>query len=220
MINDMLLIDDVFDADLLNHVVSVTDKVEFEDGNKTLAPFAKGAKKNKQLLEQQAPKLFESLKNQLAQNQAFQEFVWPLRFGRPTLSKYGVGSYYGWHNDAAFMGNIRADYSFTIAINSPDEYEGGHLRLKTPQGLKEIRLNQGQCIVYSTGLLHEVAEVTAGERFVMIGWVESRIRDPRHKEVLNTLSGIRHAELAENGRSEAFINLSKVWADLNRLWVG
>ncbi len=45
MINDMLLIDDIFDADLLNHVISVTDKVEFEDGNKTLAPFAKGAKK-------------------------------------------------------------------------------------------------------------------------------------------------------------------------------
>ena len=28
MINDMLLIDDIFDADLLNHVISVTDKVE------------------------------------------------------------------------------------------------------------------------------------------------------------------------------------------------
>ncbi len=76
---------------------------------------------------------------------------------------------FGWHNDAAFMGNVRADYSFTIAINSSDEYEGGHLRLKTPQGLKEVRLKQGQGIVYSTGLLHEVAEVTAGERFVMIG---------------------------------------------------
>lgn len=220
MINDILIIDDIFDAKLLRHVISVTDKVEFDDGNKTLAPFAKGAKKNKQLLEPQAPKLFEVLKNQLAQNQTFQDFVWPLRFGRPTLSKYGVGSYYGWHNDAAFMGNARADYSFTIAINSPDEYEGGNLRLKTPQGLQEVRLNQGQGIVYSTGLLHEVAEVTAGERFVMIGWVESRIRDPRHKEVLNTLSTIRQTELAENGRTETFINISKVWADLQRLWIG
>jgi len=68
--------------------------------------------------------------------------------------------------------------------------------------------------------LHEVAEVTAGERFVMIGWVESRIRDPRHKEVLNTLANIRNTELAENGRSETFINVSKVWADLQRLWIG
>ena len=219
MINDIKIVDDLFDAELLQHITTVTDKVEFEDGNKTLASFAKGTKKNKQLLERNAPKLFELLKGSLLKNAEFNEFVWPSRFGRPTLSKYGVGSFYGWHNDAAFMGNVRADYSFTIGINSCDDYEGGELRLKLPTGLKEVRLKKGQGIIYSTGLLHEVAEVTSGERFVMIGWVESRVGDPRHKEVLNTLANVRKVELELNGRSENFINMTKAWTDLQRLWV-
>ncbi|HCH99935.1 MAG TPA: Fe2+-dependent dioxygenase [Alphaproteobacteria bacterium] len=219
MINDMKIIDDLFDEDVINRILEVTKNVTFEDGDKTLAAFAKGSKKNKQLLEHNAPKLIQGLKSILLANQDFHDFTWPSEFGRPTLSKYGVGSFYKWHNDAAFMGNVRADYSFTIGINSCDEYEGGELRLKTAEGIKEVRLQPGQGIVYSTGLLHEVAEVTAGERFVMIGWIQSRVRDPRHKEVLNSLSSMRKNELSENGRSETFINLTKVWADLQRLWL-
>ena len=219
MINDMIIIDDLLDANVLKNIVTVTDKVQFADGTKTLAAFAKGSKKNSQLLEPQAPKLFQMIKEKLLAHPTFNEFAWPAKFGRPTLSKYGVGEYYGWHNDAPFMGNARTDYSFTIGINSCDDYEGGHLRLALPEGIKEVRLKPGQGIVYSTGLLHEVAEVTAGERFVMIGWIQSKLRDPRHKTILNNVADLRKKEFEANGRTETFISLGKVRADLERLWV-
>ena len=59
------------------------------------------------------------------------------------------------------------------------------------QKKKQIKLNPGEMIIYPTKYLHEVKEVTEGERLVCVGWIESQIPDNEDRESLSMLnSGI------------------------------
>ncbi|MFM6973438.1 MAG: 2OG-Fe(II) oxygenase, partial [Alphaproteobacteria bacterium] len=70
----------------------------------------------------------------------------------------------------------RSDLSFTVWLTPPDDYSGGALVLETPSGEEAFRLPAGHALVYPSTLLHRVEPVTAGERLVAVGWIESRIR--------------------------------------------
>jgi predicted 2-oxoglutarate/Fe(II)-dependent dioxygenase YbiX len=39
-------------------------------------------------------------------------------------------------------------------------------------------------VLYPAGALHEVEPVTAGERLVCVGWIESFVPDPEARELL------------------------------------
>ncbi len=106
------------------------------------------------------------------------------------FSKYMTGGYYHTHVDSQKMGNRRTDYSVTVFINDPHEYEGGELCIDIGTQEVKFKLPAGKAILYPTGIPHRVDEVTSGERHVCVFWLESAIQDVRIREIYKGLDAI------------------------------
>ena len=147
-------------------------------------------------------------------------FARPARFGAPLLSRYGVGDAYATHVDDALMGDppLRTDLAWTLFLSAPDDYDGGELVIDTAAGETPVKLPAGALVVYDCGALHRVTPVTRGERRAAVGWIQSRLRDPRHREILFTLDQTRRALHARDGDSDEFLRLSQVHSQLLRMW--
>ena len=109
----------------------------------------------------------------------FPEKIFSILFSRTAKSMF-----YKRHLDIPYTPFGRRDYSFTLFLNSPGDYEGGELVLNIPPESKSIKLNVGEAVIYPTKYLHEVKEVTAGERLVCVGWIQSYIKDDFEREIL------------------------------------
>ena len=103
------------------------------------------------------------------------------------FTRTGVGMYYGPHVDHPYLPTGRRDLSFTIFLNNPNEYEGGELILYITPETKKIKMNQGDIIIYPTKYIHEVTQVTKGERMVCVGWIESQIPRDDDRESLSLM---------------------------------
>ena len=131
---------------------------------------------------------------------------------------------YGWHVDDPVMGqgpHYRTDVSCTIFLSEPGEYDGGELMIRTAFGEQKVKLKAGDGVIYSSGTLHQVAEVTRGVRLVAIGWVQSMVRDPAQREILFELAGARDKLLADapampqtDAVDHAYINLVRMWSEI------
>ncbi len=110
----------------------------------------------------------------------------PRRAGPLLASAAGPGEAYGIHRDEALLGGIRADFSFTLFLDS--DFEGGSLRIRAPGGWGEWRAQPGSLILYPAGLPHEVTPVTAGERRVVAGWLESVVADAGARRQITALA--------------------------------
>jgi PKHD-type hydroxylase len=148
-------------------------------------------------------------------------FVFPRRLPAPTLSRYAAGMKYGAHTDAAFLPvapePLRSDVSCTIFISRPEEYQGGELLIHLGTEAVRIKGAAGSAIFYPSTTLHEVAPVSAGERIVMITFIESQIPDQLQRELLYTLGEVRALEglkMEWQNRTQ----LEFVIANLHRMW--
>lgn len=99
------------------------------------------------------------------------------------FSKYLEGGYYHQHVDNQRMGRMRTDYSCTLFINDPEEYEGGELCIDIGTQEVKYKLEAGKAIIYPTGVKHRVDTVTSGERHVCVFWIESALQDVRMREL-------------------------------------
>lgn len=102
------------------------------------------------------------------------------------VSKTGPGGYYHPHTDLHFNG----DYSTTVFLNSPKEYEGGELCLYLNNEEKKIKLDAGWAVTYKTGTLHRVNRVISGCRYVSVLWTRSKIKDDFIRNVCSELNKI------------------------------
>jgi PKHD-type hydroxylase len=113
------------------------------------------------------------------------------------FTKYGVGQYYGWHNDSGsepyncsqnadgtwpgMHGKIRK-LSVTVSLCEPTEYVGGNLEFdfknsmdteykknKTTKECVEIR-PRGSIVVFPSFVWHRVTPVTKGTRYSLVMW--------------------------------------------------
>ena len=90
------------------------------------------------------------------------------------VSKTSSGGFYNPHTDNWDNG----DYSTTLFLNSPDEYEGGELCLYLGgQEETKFKLDSGWAITYSTGTVHRVNKVLSGSRYVSVFWTKSLLKD-------------------------------------------
>ena len=112
----------------------------------------------------------------------------------------------------------RSDLSFTIALSGPDDYEGGALVLESPGKEEVFRLPVGHALVYPSTMLHRVEPVTSGERFVAVGWIESRIRHADQRELLFELDMAGRTLFERSGGDEVFDSISRTYANLLRRW--
>jgi PKHD-type hydroxylase len=203
----------------------VLDQSAFVDGKLTAGRAAERVKHNTELDRDlpQRDALTQIVVTALYRSETFRSAALPLKLGTPIFARYTPGMAYGWHVDDPVMGqgpHYRTDVSFTLFLSEPEEYDGGELVIRTAFGEQKVKLKAGDAVIYPSGTLHQVAEVTRGVRLVSIGWVQSMVRDPARREILFELGGARDTLLAEtpgtaatDAVDHAYINLVRMWAE-------
>jgi PKHD-type hydroxylase len=152
----------------------------------------------------------------------------PRRIFNPLFNRYtGGANHYGAHIDGAVLHSrnpaqwVRTDLSCTLFLAEPDEYDGGELILREPQGERRLKLPAGDLVLYPGTLLHEVMPVTRGTRLASFFWVESMVRGGDQRQLLfemdMALLQLRQA-MGENDASVVrltgtYHNLLRMWAD-------
>src|ERR1700694_2340255 len=157
----------------------------------------------------------------LQRNEQVNNFVFPQRIVPPSLCRYGAGMTYGAHTDVAFLPlaprPLRSDVSCTIFIAEPDAYQGGELVIYLGSESMRVKGRAGSAVFYPSTTVHEVVPVTAGERLVMISFIQSLVPDQMHRDLLYTLGEVSALEgLKMEWRNR--ILLENVRTNLLRMW--
>ncbi|MEM9507530.1 MAG: Fe2+-dependent dioxygenase [Cyanobacteria bacterium P01_E01_bin.35] len=216
-------IDQVLNPDELLQINQTLDHAEFADGKLTAGWHAKLVKNNQQLTRGKTQQELQSrIRAALNKNPLFQSAIRPKLIHSLLFSRYDVGMSYDTHVDNALMnsssGCYRSDVSFTLFLSSPQAYAGGELVIEGVQSDQSFKLEAGAAIIYPSTSLHRVNPVTKGTRTVVVGWVQSIIRDPGDREILFDLDTARRAIFAKSGKTPEFDLVSKSIANLLRKW--
>ena len=157
----------------------------------------------------------------IQRNERVRNFVLPTRIAPPSPGRYGVGGKYGAHVDAALMTTdgppMRSDVSCSIFISDPASYQGGELIIYLGDEVVGVKGKPGSAIFYPSTTLHQVNAVSAGERLVMLTFIESAIADPQQRELLYALEEVRAREGLKIDWSSR-VRLEFVRENLIRMW--
>lgn len=198
---------------------------QFVDGTLSGGPLGEAIKKNTQVSPQSPEyrELSQLVLGAMRQNDQIAVAALPKRILSPIFASYVEGNRYGEHVDAALMGpypGMRTDLSITIFLNDPGAYDGGELVLKTAFGEQVYKRAAGDAVLYPTHYVHRVNPVTRGRRLAIVTWIESMIRDPAQREIIEDLAEamdklVRDAADGEIIRrvEKARLNLLRMWAD-------
>ncbi len=205
----------------LAQITQALSKAEFIDGKLTAGWHAKKVKNNEQLQGESAQDLRNIVEKALLRHPLFQAGARPRQVHSILFSRYQSGMSYGRHTDNAFMGGNqlnRADLSFTLFLNRPEDYEGGALITEGADHEQGYKLAANTAFIYPSSTLHRVEEVTSGQRLVAVGWVQSLIKDPAEREILFDLDTARRSLFSKSGKGDEFDLISKSLANLLRKW--
>lgn len=87
-----------------------------------------------------------------------------ISLGSVKLMKYSVGDYFAPHRDYVKYDNGIVYTTAIIQLSKDSEYDGGELIVNNiPQSKK-----QGSLILFNSGELHEVTELTKGQRYALV----------------------------------------------------
>ncbi|MEA5508291.1 Fe2+-dependent dioxygenase [Crocosphaera sp. UHCC 0190] len=219
----ILTIDAILTPKELQRLIDGLSQGNFVDGKTTAGWHAQLVKQNTQLEKTapQAAELQNLVINALSRHLLFKLAINPKYIHSLRFSRYEVGMAYGSHTDNALMGGqqfFRSDVSFTLFLSSPDRYEGGELVIEKPEGDLSYKLAPGSILLYPASFLHRVEPVITGSRLVVVGWIQSLIRDPIKREILFDIDTVRRAIFAKEGKTMEFDLLAKTHANLLRQW--
>ena len=191
----------------------------WEDGKKTAGSFASKVKNNLQLDRNSSisKKNTDFVVQKLLTNSLIKSFAIPKIIHSVMFTKSLKGMKYGRHIDNAYMSTGRADLSFTIFLNSKTDYEGGNLIVEDINNENKFKLDQGEIIIYPSTYLHSVEEITAGERLVCVGWIESYVKSIEEREYLFDIDAGARGMLSKYGRSNELDLIFKSYANLLRV---
>ena len=222
----LITIPKLLNSEQINFVHSKLENAQFIDGKLSAGKHAKRVKNNQEMSadERTVAELNNIVMGSLVNNPVYRSATLPLRIATPFYARYGTGMAYGDHIDDPIMGvgdRYRTDVSITVFLNEPSEYDGGELCINTSFGTQQVKLPAGDVVMYPSGSLHHVAEVTRGERLVAVTWLQSMIRDPARRELLYNLNQAREnlmktaPDADETQRVDTtYINLVRMWAEL------
>jgi len=218
----LLAIKNVLSENQLKVIQTLLKNAEFVDGKLSAGKEAQQVKNNLEL-SQKSPlhdQLNQMLMPSLLNHPEYQAFAFPLKVATPFYARYTQGMTYGFHVDDPVMGPMngryRSDISTSIFLN--DDYEGGDLTIKTTFGEQRIKLKAGDAVIYPSTSLHQVEEVTKGERLVAVIWAQSMVKDPQKRELLYELGQARNILIEERSKSEETAHVSNVYSNLVRRW--
>jgi PKHD-type hydroxylase len=211
---------EILSAAQVTELRQIAASANFVDG-RISNPHSK-VKQNLQLHDEAAYNRSSQILTQaLYAHEDFQNFAFPVGMLPPMMARYTSEMRYGAHADAAFLqlGNqaLRSDLSCTIFLSDPATYEGGALCIELGTRSLSFKGAPGTAVVYPSDMLHEVERVTAGERLVAITFIQSRIADNFHRELLYDLNEVAALEGLRMA-PENFTRLQLVQANLLRHW--
>jgi PKHD-type hydroxylase len=202
--------------DIYNSLVIAA--ASFVSGKSTAGTQAKLVKNNDQSAGPAAQAAIAAVREALAKNLVFRAAARPKEIIGMLVSRYREGMAYGTHVDDALMSGKRTDLSFTFFVSEPESYDGGELVVEGNDGENAIKLAAGSVVVYPTTSLHRVAEVTRGERLVVVGWVRSFIRNGEQREILFDLDQTVAALMGANADRAITDRILKTRNNLTRMW--
>ena len=208
----------------LDKIHQVLADGEFVDGRFTAGFAAAQVKRNEELRQEpeRMQLLIRILMASLGHNETFRFGALPHRVADPIFARYRPGMTYGDHVDDPIMGSsgprFRTDVSMTVFLNPPESYDGGELVIRTVFGERQVKLPAGDAVLYPSSSLHHVAEVTRGERLVVLTWVQSYVRDPARRELLYELNLAREQLLKSAPGAEHTGYVDRSYANLVRMW--
>lgn len=198
---------------------SLTEEASsFTSGKATAGTIAKAVKHNDQSSGPAAQAAAAAVREALNTHQVFKAAARPKDLVGMLVSRYGPGMAYGTHVDDALMQGKRTDLSFTVFLSDPESYDGGELVIEGNDGSNAIKLAAGDAVIYPTTSLHHVAEVTRGERLVVVGWVRSYVRDAAQRELLFDLDQVVSALVAQDADRSLLNLVLKSRSNLMRMW--
>ncbi len=219
----LMCIPDILDWPTLKKIRAAVNEIGFDDGRRTAGRDAKRVKHNLELKtgSEKANEIQVTIIKALQRNMTFRQAARPFYTHPPLISRYLEGMDYGLHVDDPLMGrpvSARSDVSVTVAISSPDEYDGGELVIHTPFGEQEVKLPAGSAVIYSSNSLHRVAPVSRGERLAAVTWVQSYVRNAQKREILYDLYRIREKMSGLDPDALEFALANKTYVNLLRMW--
>ena len=193
--------------------------LNWEDGKRTAGKHAAKVKNNLQLNRESdiSKKYTRLISEKILNDNLIKSFALPKKIHGIMFTKSTKGMGYGRHIDNSYMSSGRADLSFTIFLNNKDKYDGGELSIESINSEERFKLNSGEIIIYPSTYLHSVQEVTRGERFVCVGWIESYVKSIEEREYLFDLDAGAKGLLANYGRSDELDLIFKSYSNLLRL---
>ena len=135
-------------------------------------------KTNLQLLHEIYGALLDRIAHVVMAHPLVQLYTIPRHSARPIINRYEAGMEYGLHVDSAFIGEMRTDLSFTLFLDDAASYDSGELVMATQPQQIAFKLSAGSMVLYTTGAMHRVAQVTRGTRNAVVGWSKARCAKP------------------------------------------
>ena len=81
--------------------------------------------------------------------------------------------HYDWHEDSSAMMKKPFDrkLSFVLQLSAPKDYDGGQFELQGDPLPPGAYTQQGDALIFRSGLRHRVTPVTRGTRYSLVTWV-------------------------------------------------
>lgn len=222
----MKQIETVFNRDEVAGIRAMIARNRLEDGALSALGMARAVKANRQfdLVEADARALAQLTFTALKRNSLFHRFALPSDVSMPMINHYGVGMHYGPHYDssvtpAADGHEIRTDFSATIFVSDPDDYEGGELSFEWNGARQRVKLPAGDMLLYPAGLLHEVEPVTRGARHAVVFWVQSKIGHDDRRRLLFRMDEAVGSLAHKHPQAPEVRELLGVFQNLSRMWM-
>lgn len=90
-------------------------------------------------------------------------------FGDTKIIKYQQGSYFVPHRDRG-DGLKHRQKSVVIQLSESSDYTGGNLLVENQRTIR----TKGTLIMFDSGKIHEVTELSSGVRYTLISWLEDK----------------------------------------------
>jgi PKHD-type hydroxylase len=161
---DLKLIEDYASSHELEPAGFYTEDEQTEEIRKTDVLWIEGNK--------QTEKLYQSIA-QMVKVVNDNHFCWSLSYIETLqYSEYNVGGHYDFHFDAPLnsMDKDNRKLSFSILLNSLDEYQGGELEIPG-RGYGKFKIEKNSALFFPSSIAHRVCPVTSGIRKSLVGWV-------------------------------------------------
>lgn len=210
----------ILDEKAVSNINAAIEKILWSDGAETAGGYAKSIKKNLQICQDNfnAKPIFDYIKARLKADPVLSSYTAIKEVVGLRISRYPTGGKYGWHADVGIIDGRRTDLSFTISLD--DAYEGGELEIDFGDFQRKIRTNVGQMVVYPTGAPHRVNEVRKGERTVIVGWINSLVRDHDDRLALFNFSQEIMALKRKVGVTDEVVKLGYIYQHFRRRLAG